>query len=91
MIILLRNTADKDTDKLIKYRNDLKKEITINRKTKLKNKDEELPTMEYLEKQLDEAYNVYMRNSMKQSKEYMSKEDFRTMFEELMEVVYEHD
>jgi hypothetical protein len=42
----------------------------------------------YLEKQLDEAYNVYMRNSMKRSKEYMSKEDFRTMFEELMEVVY---
>ena len=45
----------------------------------------------YLEKQLDEAYNVYMRNSMKQGKEYMSKEKFRTMFEELMEVVYEHD
>ena len=45
----------------------------------------------YLEKQLDNAYNVYMRNSMKQGKEYMSKEDFRTMFEELMEVVYEHD
>ena len=45
----------------------------------------------YLEKQLAEAYNVYMRNSMKQGKEYMSKEKFRTMFEELMEVVYEHD
>jgi len=58
MIILLRNTADKDTDKLIKYRNELKKEISTNRKTKLKNKDEELPTMEYLEKQLEELEGI---------------------------------
>ena len=43
----------------------------------------------YLETQLDKAYNVYMKNSMKQSKPYMTKEEFRTMFEELMEVVYE--
>tara|TARA_R100000734_G_C3306947_1_gene97455 strand:+ start:402 stop:1238 length:837 start_codon:yes stop_codon:yes gene_type:complete len=54
MVILLRNYKDKETDKLIKYRNDLKKEIATNRKTKLKNKDEELPTMEYLENQLEE-------------------------------------
>jgi hypothetical protein len=53
MIILLRGSKDKDTDKLIKYRNELKKEISTNRKTKLKNKDEELPTMEYLENQLE--------------------------------------
>tara|TARA_B100001063_G_C16466029_1_gene405487 strand:- start:330 stop:479 length:150 start_codon:yes stop_codon:yes gene_type:complete len=44
----------------------------------------------YLETQLDKAYNVYMKNSMKQSKPYMTKEEFRTMFEELMEVVYEN-
>jgi len=44
----------------------------------------------YLEKQLDKAYNVYMKNSMKQNKPYMNKEEFRTMFEELMEVVYEN-
>ncbi len=54
MVILLRQYKNKDTDKLIKYRNDLKKEISTNRKTKLKNKDEELPTMEYLEKQLED-------------------------------------
>ena len=42
----------------------------------------------YLETQLDEAYNVYMKNSMKNDKPYMSKEEFRTMFEELMELVY---
>lgn len=53
MIILLRGSKDKDTDKLIKYRNELKKEISTNRKTKLKNKDEQLPTMEYLENQLE--------------------------------------
>jgi len=58
MIILLRNSKDKETDKLIKYRNDLKKEISTNRKTKLKNKDEELPTMEYLEKQLEELEGI---------------------------------
>lgn len=58
MIILLRSSKDKDTDKLIKYRNDLKKEISTNRKTKLKNKDEELPTMEYLEKQLEELEGI---------------------------------
>ena len=58
MIILLRNYKDKETDKLIKYRNELKKDITSNRKTKLKNKDEELPTMEYLEKQLEELEGI---------------------------------
>ena len=58
MIILLRNTADKDTDKLIKYRNELKKDITSNRKTKLKTNDEQLPTMEYLEKQLEELEGI---------------------------------
>ena len=44
----------------------------------------------YLETQLDKAYNVYMKNSMKQNKPYMNKEEFRTMFEELMEIVYEN-
>jgi hypothetical protein len=42
----------------------------------------------YLETQLDEAYNVYMKNSMKQEKPYMTKEQFRTMYEELLELIY---
>ena len=42
----------------------------------------------YLETQLDEAYNVYMKNSMKQEKPYMTKEQFRNMYEELLELIY---
>ena len=52
MIILLRNFKEQDTDKLINYRNLMKKEINTDRKIKLKDSNEELPTLEYLESQL---------------------------------------
>ena len=42
----------------------------------------------YLEKQLDEAYDVYRKNQIKHDAAFISKENFRTMFEELMDVVY---
>tara|TARA_B100000902_G_scaffold395905_1_gene455517 strand:+ start:463 stop:615 length:153 start_codon:yes stop_codon:yes gene_type:complete len=42
----------------------------------------------YLEKQLDDAYDVYRRNQIKHDAPFISKENFRTMFEELMDVVY---
>ncbi len=42
----------------------------------------------YLEKQLDEAYDVYRKHQIKQDAAFISKENFRTMFEELMDVVY---
>ena len=45
----------------------------------------------YLEKQLDEAYKVYIRNHMKVGKEYLTKEQFREMFEVMMEVVENTD
>jgi hypothetical protein len=45
----------------------------------------------YLEKQLDKAYNVYMKESMKHGRSYMTKKEFRTMFEQIMEVVYKND
>ena len=42
----------------------------------------------YLEKQLDDAYDVYRKNQIKHDASFVSKENFRTMFEELMDVVY---
>tara|TARA_Y100001963_G_scaffold77519_1_gene107433 strand:- start:617 stop:781 length:165 start_codon:yes stop_codon:yes gene_type:complete len=42
----------------------------------------------YLEKQLDDAYDIYRRHQIKQDAAFISKENFRTMFEEIMEVVY---
>tara|TARA_Y100000593_G_C4096196_1_gene230933 strand:+ start:75 stop:239 length:165 start_codon:yes stop_codon:yes gene_type:complete len=42
----------------------------------------------YLEKQLDDAYDIYRRHQIKQDAAFVSKENFRTMFEEIMEVVY---
>ena len=42
----------------------------------------------YVEKQLDDSYEVYRRHSMKGGRAYMSKEDFRKMFEEMMDVLY---
>jgi len=45
----------------------------------------------YLEKQLNKAYSIYMKESMKHGRSYMNKEEFRTMFEQIMEVVYKND
>ena len=45
----------------------------------------------YLEKQLDDAYDVYRRNQIKHDAAFISKENFRFMFEELMDVVYADD
>ena len=42
----------------------------------------------YLEKQLDDAYDIYRRHQIKQDAAFVSKENFRTMFEEIMEVVH---
>ena len=42
----------------------------------------------YLEKQLDDAYDIYRRHQIKQDASFISKENFRTLFEEIMEVVY---
>ena len=41
----------------------------------------------YLEIQLENAYNVYRRHQIKQDAAFINKENFRTMFEEMMEVV----
>ena len=43
----------------------------------------------YLEKQLDNSYDVYRRHQIKHNASFISKKDFRSMFEELMEVVYD--
>ena len=41
----------------------------------------------YLETQLDKAYDTYRRHQIKNDVSFVSKENFRTMFEEIMEVV----
>ena len=41
----------------------------------------------YLEKQLEDAYDVYRRNQIKHDAAFIEKESFRTMFEQIMEVV----
>ena len=53
MVIMLRKYKDKDVDRLIKYRNDMKKEIETLRKEKLKDSKDELPTIEHLNKNLE--------------------------------------
>ena len=45
----------------------------------------------YTEKQLNESYDVYRRNQIKHNASFITKEHFITMFEELMEVVYEQN
>ena len=42
----------------------------------------------YTEEQLENAYNVYRRHQIKQDMSFLKLEDFRTMFEEIMEWVY---
>ena len=41
----------------------------------------------YLETQLENAYAVYRRNQIKHDAAFIKKENFRTMFEEMMEAV----
>ena len=41
----------------------------------------------YLETQLEKAYNVYRRNQIKHDAAFINKENFRTMFEQMMEAV----
>ncbi len=42
----------------------------------------------YLEKQLEDAYRIYRLNQVKKDMSFMKLEDFRVMFEEIMEWVY---
>jgi hypothetical protein len=41
----------------------------------------------YLEKQLEDAYDVYRKNQIKHDAAFINLENFRTMFEEIMEAV----
>ena len=42
----------------------------------------------YTEEQLENAYNVYRKHQAKQDMSFLKLEDFRVMFEEIMEWVY---
>ena len=42
----------------------------------------------YTEEQLENAYNVYRRHQIKKDMSFLKLEDFRLMFEEIMEWVY---
>ena len=42
----------------------------------------------YTEEQLENAYNVYRRHQIKLDMSFLKLEDFRVMFEDIMEVVY---
>ena len=42
----------------------------------------------YTEEQLENAYNVYRRHQITQDMSFLKLEDFRLMFEEIMEWVY---
>ena len=55
MIILVRRYNDEETDKLIKLRNSLKDDIVKTRKEKLDKLDDELPSYDYVMKELDNA------------------------------------
>ena len=43
----------------------------------------------YLEDQLEEAYRKYCMHQAKQNMAFMSLDDFRNMFEDLMAIVYQ--
>ena len=43
----------------------------------------------YLEEQLEEAYRNYCKHQSKQDMPFMSLDDFRNMFEDLMAIVYQ--
>ena len=42
----------------------------------------------YTEEQLENAYNVYRRHQIKKDMSFLKLEDFRVMFEDIMEVGY---
>ena len=42
----------------------------------------------YLEKQLEDAYNIYRMHQVKKDMSFLKLDDFRLVFEEIMEVVY---
>lgn len=42
----------------------------------------------YTEKQLNKAYKMYQKHQAKQNIPFMSLDNFRNMFEDLMEAVY---
>ena len=43
----------------------------------------------YLEKQLEDAYNIYRMHQVKKDMSFLKLDDFRLVFEEIMEVVYD--
>ena len=43
----------------------------------------------YLEDQLEAAYRKYCKHQSKQDMPFMSLDDFRNMFEEIMAIVYQ--
>mgnify|MGYP003148891710 CR=1 FL=1 len=43
----------------------------------------------YLEEQLEAAYRKYCKHQSKQDMPFMSLDDFRNMFEDLMAIVYQ--
>ena len=43
----------------------------------------------YTEVQLENAYNVYRTHQVKKDMSFLKLEDFRLLFEEIMEVVYD--
>ena len=45
----------------------------------------------YLESQLEDCYRVYCLKQVKNDMPFMSLEDFRSMFEGIMEVIYEEE
>ena len=42
----------------------------------------------YLEDQLEQCYRQYCLHQIRQDMPFMSLEDFRSMFEDMMEVIY---
>jgi hypothetical protein len=63
IIILVRRWAEEETDKLIKFRNSLRDEITKERKSNLDILDDKLPTLEYILNKLENlSGNKYIIN-----------------------------
>jgi hypothetical protein len=63
IIILVRRWAEEETDKLTKFRNSLREEITKERKSNLDILDDKLPTLEYILNKLENlSGNKYIIN-----------------------------
>ena len=45
----------------------------------------------YLEKQLEDCYRIYRLHQVKQDMPFMTLEDFRLMFEDMMAEVYKEE